>query len=96
MNSLFNRQNGTRAHALACLVRHTILDETFWGRCENFVHHVEPAVVTLRTFDGQKPTMGRAWLAMNNLKNQEFALRDAPFLLDSVMASRFEEQFNSR
>ena len=96
VNTLFNRQNGTRAHALASLVRQTILDETFWGRCENFVHLVEPALVTLRTFDGQKPAMGRAWLAMNNLKNHVFALRDAPFLLDPVIASRFEEQFNSR
>ena len=93
VNSLFNRQNGLRSHALACLVRNTILDDTFWVRCENFVHLVEPAIVTLRTFDGQTPAMGRAWLAMNNLRKHVFGLRNAPFSLDPTIATRFEKQF---
>ena len=79
--SLFNRQNGLRSHALACLVRNTILDETFWVRCENFVHLVEPAIVTLRTFDGQAPATERAWLAINNLRKHVFGLRNAPLSL---------------
>lgn len=96
VNGLFNRQNGLRSHALACLVRNTILDETFWVRCENFVHIVEPALVTLKTFDGKTPAMGRAWLAMNNLRKHVFSLRDAPFSLDSSIATRFEKQFKQR
>lgn len=96
VSGLFNRQNGNRAHALACLVRATILDETFWMRCENFVHLVEPALVTLRTFDGHTPAMGRAWLAMNNLRKHVFGLRNAPFSLDPTIATRFEMQFKRR
>lgn len=68
ISTLFNCQSGHRSHALACTVRNTILDKQFWDRCENFVHVVEPALVTLKTYIGQTPAMGRAWLAMNNLK----------------------------
>ena len=96
MNSLSNRQNGLCSHALACLVRNTILDETFWVRCENFVHLVEPAIVTLRTFDGQTPAMGRAWLAMNNLRKHVYFLQNALFLLDPIIAIPFEKQFERR
>ena len=60
------------------------------------MHLVEPVIVTLRTFDGQIPAMGRTWLAMNNLRKHVFSLRDAPFLLDSIIAIHFEEQFKQR
>jgi len=96
VNSLFNRQNGHRTHQLAMLVQKTINSPSFWARCENFVHIVEPALVTLRTFDGQTPAMGKAWLAMSNLEKHVSALRDAPFSLDPRIATRFEHQFHAR
>jgi len=96
VSTLFNRAHGHRKHALAALVRSTILDETFWLRCENLVHLMKPAVVTLKTFDGQTPAMGRAWLAMNNLKKHVFGLRGDPYFLDPAIAGRFETQFTRR
>jgi hypothetical protein len=41
VQSLFNRQNGHRAHALAALVRATFLEGNFWHCCQNYVHMVE-------------------------------------------------------
>ena len=88
--------NGHRSHALACTVRSTVLDAEFWERCENFVHVVEPPLVTLKTFDGQTPAMGRAWLAMNNLEKHVYALRDVPFYLSASITTRFEAAFDKR
>jgi hypothetical protein len=31
----------------------------FWDTCVNFVHMVEPILVSLRAFDGKQPCMGR-------------------------------------
>jgi hypothetical protein len=47
VKSLFNRQNGNRAHALASLVRATILSQNFWHRCQNYVHMVEDVLKAL-------------------------------------------------
>lgn len=64
--------------------------------CENFVHLVELAIVTLRTFNGQSPEMGWAWLAMNNLRKHMYCLWNTPFLLDPIIATRFKKKFERR
>ena len=57
VHSLFNRQNGDSAHALAGVVRDIVLDDSFWHECEDFVYMVEPILVALRMFDGDQPAM---------------------------------------
>jgi hypothetical protein len=94
--TLFNRQNGHHAHALAGTVRNTILDATFWHRCKNFEYMVEPILHALRVFDNGTPAMGRAWLTMNNLKNHIFSLRIPPFSLPLPVATRLEQRFVAR
>jgi hypothetical protein len=47
VQSLFNRQNGNRAHSLASLVRATVLEGNFWHRCQNYVHMVEDVLKAL-------------------------------------------------
>jgi hypothetical protein len=55
VSTLFNRQNGHRAHALTRAVRATIRD--FGNRCENFEHMVKPVIKALRVFDRRTSTM---------------------------------------
>jgi hypothetical protein len=75
VRTLFNQQNGHRAHALAREVRDTIRDDGFWQQCENFEHIVKPVIKALRVFDGRTPAMAKAWLEMNNLRRHVFSLR---------------------
>jgi hypothetical protein len=96
VRSLFNRQNGHHAHALASLVKATILEGNFWHQCQNYVYMVEDVVKALRIFDGQEPAMGRAWLTMNNLKKHIFNLRNPPFNLPGRIAATLEENFTKR
>jgi hypothetical protein len=74
MQSLFNRQNGNCAHALASLVRATGFSQNFWYRCQNYVYMVEDVLKALQVFDGREAAMERAWLTMNNLKKHIFNL----------------------
>jgi hypothetical protein len=96
VQSLFNRQNGNRAHSLASLVRATVLEGNFWHRCQNYVHMVEDVLKALRIFDGREPAMERAWLTMNNLKKHIFNLRNPPFNLPACIATMLEENFTKR
>jgi hypothetical protein len=59
VGTLFNRQNGHRAHTLAREVRATIRDDGFWQQCENFEHMVKPVIKTLQVFDGRTPGLLR-------------------------------------
>jgi hypothetical protein len=47
VSTLFNWQNGHRAHALTRAVRATIRDDGFWQQCENFEHMVKPVIKAL-------------------------------------------------
>jgi hypothetical protein len=96
VESLFNRQNGHRAHALASLVRATVLEGNFWHRCQNYVHMVEDVLKALQVFDGREAIMGRAWLTMNNLKKHIFNLRNPPFNLPACIVVTLEENFIKR
>ena len=58
--TLFNRQNGVQADALATQVRSYVLDENFWRRCRNYTYMVEDVMKALRVFDGKEPAMGKA------------------------------------
>ena len=73
--TLFNRQNGVQALALATQVRSHVLDENFWRRCQNYTYMVVDIMKALRVFDGKEPAMGKAWLTMNNLRKHIFRLR---------------------
>ena len=94
--TLFNRQNGVQAHALATQVRSHVLDENFWRRCQNYTYMVEDVMKALRVFDGKEPAMGKAWLTMNNLRKHIFRLRYAPFSLTPAIAEEIEENFMKR
>lgn len=93
---LFNRQNGHRARALAGLVKATIEDPNFWHRCVNYEQMLKDIIVGLRIFDGREPAMGRAWLAMNNMKKHVFSLRHNPFYVPARVATHLEESFMKR
>ena len=47
----------------------------------------------LRVFDGKKPTMGKAWLTMNNLRKHIFRLQYPSFLLTPAITEEIEENF---
>ena len=94
--TLFNRQNGIQAHALATQVRSHVLDENFWRRCQNYTYMVEDVMKALRVFNGKEPAMGKAWLTMNNLRKYIFGLRYAPILLTPAIAEEIEENFMKR
>ena len=94
--TLFNRQNGVQAHALATQVRSHVLDENFWRRCRNYTYMVEDVMKALRVFDRKEPAMGKAWLTMNNLRKHIFRLRYAPFSLTPAIVEEIEENFMKR
>ena len=50
----------------------------------------------LRVFDGKEPSMGKAWLIMNNLRKHIFRLWYASFLLTPAIAEEIEENFIKR
>jgi hypothetical protein len=74
VSTLFNRQNGHYAYALAGAMRATIHDDGFWQQCENFEHMVELVLKALQVFDGRTPVMAKALLEMNNMKKHVFSL----------------------
>jgi hypothetical protein len=48
VRSLFNRQNGLHAHALACtLVRAIVILGNFWHCCQNYMHMVKDLLKAL-------------------------------------------------
>ena len=96
MQSLFNKQNGNRAHAVASLVRATILLQNFWYHCQNYVYMIEDILKALRVFDRQEAAMGKAWLTMNNLKKHIFNLQNLPFNLLACIATTLEENFTKK
>jgi hypothetical protein len=96
VRSLFNRQNGHHAHALASLVRATILEGNFWHRCQNYVRMVEDVLKALRVFNGREAAMGRAWPTMNNLKKHIFNLWNPPFNLPGRILATLEEKFTKK
>jgi hypothetical protein len=93
VSTLFNWQNGHRAHALARVVRATIRDDGFWQQCENFEHMDKLVIKTLQVFNGRTPAMAKAWLEMNNLKRHVFSLREPNFNLPASMGASLEAQF---
>jgi hypothetical protein len=96
VRTLFNWQNGHRAHTLARAVRATIRDDGFWQQCENFEHMVKLVIKALQVFDGCTSAMAKAWLEMNNLKRHVFSLREPDFNLPAPMVTRLEAQFMQR
>jgi hypothetical protein len=96
VESLFNRHNGHCIHALASLVKATVLEQNFWHHCQNYKHMVEDVLKALRVFDGREAAMGKAWLTMNNLKKHLFNLRNPPFNLPTHIAATLEENFTKK
>jgi hypothetical protein len=70
-----------------------IRKEEFWDICANFVHMVELVLVSLRTFDGKYPCMGRAWLIMKTLEQHVLSLQDPPLELPSNLINVIKDQF---
>jgi len=93
--SLEKRTNRRLVMHRAKEVRMNIHSEAFGVRCDNFLHMVEPVLVALRHFDGKIPAMPKAWLVMKNLRDHVYSLKNPPFLLDPVVATRYEKNFNS-
>ena len=94
--TLFNRQNGVQAHALATQVRSRVLDENFWRQCQNYMYMVEDVMMALWVFDGKEPAMEKAWLRMNNLRKHIFRLWYPSFSLTPAIAEEIEENFMQR
>jgi hypothetical protein len=67
--------------------------DEFWDSCANFVHMVEPILMSLRAFDNKQPYMGGAWLIMKTLEKHVLSLWDPPFELPSNLADVIEDQF---
>lgn len=96
ISTLRNRQNGEQAATTARNVVRTIEDATFWQRCANYLHLTEPVLKALRVFDGKEPAMGRAWLAMHNLRDHVYKLRLPPYSVRDDIAVTCEESFEAR
>jgi len=54
---------------------------------------VELVLVSLRTFDGKYPCMGRAWLIMKTLEQHVLSLQDPPLELPSNLIDVIKDQF---
>jgi hypothetical protein len=54
----------TKARAIQANVR----TDEYWDTCANFIHMVEPILVSLKAFDDKQPCMGRVWLIMKTLE----------------------------
>jgi len=93
---LSKRKNEMEIQAKAKRVRLNIHSEDFWIQCNNFLHMVEPVLLCLCHFDGKVLAMPKAFVMMAALKDHIYSLKEAPFFLDSVVAARFEKQFNAR
>jgi hypothetical protein len=66
-----NTLHGTHHHksfTKAKYVQVSIRKDKFWDTYANFVHMVEPILVTLKTFNGKQFITGRAWLVMKTLE----------------------------
>jgi len=48
----------------AKVVQTNIRKDKFWDTCVNFVHMMEPVLMSLKAFDGKQPCMGKAWFFM--------------------------------
>jgi hypothetical protein len=67
----FNTLRGTRCHksfTKAKVIQPYLKRDRFWDTCANFVHMVEPILVSLRAFNGKQPCMGRAWIFIKTLE----------------------------
>jgi hypothetical protein len=73
VNSL-HRNHCHKSLTKARFVRTNIRREEFWDICANFVHMVELVLVSLKTFDGKYPCMGRAWLIIKTLEQHVLSL----------------------
>ncbi|KAG0574076.1 hypothetical protein KC19_VG232100 [Ceratodon purpureus] len=54
--------------------------DEYVGTLFNWSNGYRAHALACQTFDGQTPAMGRAWLAMNNLKKHVFRLRDLHYV----------------
>jgi hypothetical protein len=52
----------------AKVVQTNIRRDKFWDTCANFIHMVEPVLMSLKAFDGKQPSIRRAWLIMKTLE----------------------------
>jgi len=75
------------------IVQTNIRWDKFWDTCANFVHMVEPILVSLKAFDGKQPCMGKAWLIMKTLERHVLSLWNLPFELPSNLVDMIEDQF---
>ncbi len=57
--------------------------DEFWDTRANFVHMVEPVLMSLKVFDGKQPCMGKVWFIMKTLEWHVFSVRNPPFELAS-------------
>jgi hypothetical protein len=56
------------------VIRANIRRDEFWDTCVNFIHMVEPVLVSLRAFDDKQPCMGKAWFIMKTLERHVLSL----------------------
>jgi len=52
----------------ARVVQANVTRDEYWDTYANFIHMVEPILMSLKAFDDKQPCMGRAWLIMKTLE----------------------------
>ncbi len=65
--------------------------DEFWNT--NFVHMVEPILMSLKTFDSKQPCTGRAWFIVKSLEGHVLSLQDPTFEFPLNLANVIENQF---
>jgi len=92
----FNSLCGSHRQKLLAKVKAiqaNIRRDKFWDTCANFVHMVEPILMSLKAFDGKQPCMGKVWFIMKTLKRHVLSLWNPLFELPSNLANVIEDQF---
>jgi hypothetical protein len=54
------------------VVRISVRKDKFLDTCANFVHMMEPVLMSFKAFDGKQLYTGRVWLPMKKLERHVF------------------------
>jgi hypothetical protein len=58
----------------ARVIRTNVRMNKLWDTCVNFVHMMEPVLMSLKAFDGKQPCMGKAWDFMKTMEQHVLSL----------------------
>jgi hypothetical protein len=67
--------------------------DEFWDICANFIHMMEPVLMSLTAYDYKQPCMGRVWFIMKTLEWHVLSFQDPWFELLANLENVIEDQF---